>query len=113
MENPFTAELLVLGRNGSGKYQDAFRPLPAGFKHVPFNDLEALESAVSPDTCAVMLECIQGEGGVNVPDPGYLEGVQEICCKYKLLLIVDEVQTGWGGPVRPLPTSTLISVRIL
>lgn len=85
-----------LAATGQAKYQDAFRPLPAGFKHVPFNDLEALESAVSPDTCAVMLECIQGEGGVNVPDPGYLEGVQEICCKYKLLLIVDEVQTGLG-----------------
>ena len=61
---------------------------------MPFNDLEALEKAVTPKTCAVMLECIQGEGGVNVPEPGYLEGVQEICRKNNLLLIVDEVQTG-------------------
>jgi len=85
-----------LAATGQAKYQDAFRPLPAGFKHVPFNDLEALEKAVSPETCAVMLECIQGEGGVNVPDSGYLEGVQEICRKNNLLLIVDEVQTGLG-----------------
>lgn len=97
MEKSFHGRTLgSLAATGQAKYQEAFRPLPQGFKHVPFNDLEALESAVSPDTCAVMLECIQGEGGVNVPDPGYLEGVQEICRKYKLLLIVDEVQTGLG-----------------
>jgi len=85
-----------LAATGQEKYQKAFQPLPAGFKYVPFNDLEALEKAVTPKTCAVMLECIQGEGGVNVPDKGYLEGVQEICRKNNMLLIIDEVQTGLG-----------------
>ncbi|MCG1013131.1 acetylornithine transaminase [Tepidanaerobacter sp. GT38] len=97
MEKSFHGRTLgSLAATGQEKYQKDFRPLPAGFKYVPFNDLKALEDAVTFQTCAVMLECIQGEGGVNVPDPGYLQGVQEICRKNNLLLIVDEVQTGLG-----------------
>jgi len=97
MEKSFHGRTLgSLAATGQAKYQEAFKPLPAGFKYVPFNDLEALEAAITPETCAVMLECIQGEGGVNVPEPGYLEGVQEICRKNNLLLILDEVQTGLG-----------------
>lgn len=97
MEKSFHGRTLgSLAATGQEKYQKAFQPLPAGFKYVPFNDLEALEKAVTPKTCAVMLECIQGEGGVNVPDKGYLEGVQEICRKNNMLLIIDEVQTGLG-----------------
>ncbi|NLZ52404.1 MAG: acetylornithine transaminase [Thermoanaerobacteraceae bacterium] len=97
MEKSFHGRTLgSLAATGQEKYQKAFQPLPAGFKYVPFNDLEALEKAVTPKTCAVMLECIQGEGGVNVPDNGYLEGIQEICRKNNMLLIIDEVQTGLG-----------------
>jgi acetylornithine aminotransferase len=67
-----------------------------GFSHVPFNDLNALSAAVDENTCAVMLEPIQGEGGVNIPAPGYLAGVRELCDKHNLLLILDEVQVGMG-----------------
>lgn len=102
MEKSFHGRTLgSLAATGQEKYQKAFQPLPAGFKYVPFNNLQALEKAVTPKTCAVMLECIQGEGGVNVPDRGYLEGVQEICRKNNLLLIIDEVQTGLGRTGKP------------
>ncbi len=102
MEKSFHGRTLgSLTATGQEKYQKAFRPLPAGFKYVPFNDLEALEKALTPQTCAVMLECIQGEGGVNVPEPGYLQGVEKICRENNLLLIVDEVQTGLGRTGKP------------
>jgi len=74
-----------------------FGPYMPGFEIVPYNDLEALEKSISdPNTCAFMVEPIQGEAGVNVPDPGYLSGVRELCTKYNVLLIADEVQTGLG-----------------
>jgi len=76
--------------------QPDFAPLPGGFKHVEWNDIDALQAAVSEATCAVMLEPIQGEGGVNVPDPDYLPKVRELCDERGILLIVDEVQTGMG-----------------
>jgi len=76
--------------------QRFFDPLLHGFKHVPFDDLAALEAAVTPTTCAIMLEPIQGEGGINMPSPGYFEAVREICDRHGLLLIFDEVQVGMG-----------------
>lgn len=88
--------LATITATGQPKYQKGFEPLPGGFKYVPFNDLPALEEAVGPATCAVMLEPIQGEGGVNVASKEYINGVKKICKKFGALLIFDEVQTGIG-----------------
>jgi acetylornithine/N-succinyldiaminopimelate aminotransferase len=88
--------LATLTATGQPKYQKGYEPLPAGFSYVPFGDLAALEKAVSAKTCAVMLEPIQGEGGVNIPDPGYLKGAKELCDKHGALLILDEIQSGMG-----------------
>lgn len=88
--------LAAITATGQPKYQKGFEPLPGGFKYVPFNDLDALEQAVGPATCAVMLEPVQGEGGVNVASRYYLEGVQMLCREHGALLIFDEVQTGLG-----------------
>ena len=75
---------------------DPFQPLPEGFPKVDYDDLDAIKGATTGKTAAVMLEPVQGEGGVNVPSPGYLEGVREWCDENGLLLIFDEVQTGLG-----------------
>ena len=88
--------MATVSATGQEKVQRFFDPLLHGFKHVPFNDAAAIEAAITPETCAVMLEPIQGEGGVNVPDPGYLRAVRELCDRFGLLLILDEVQTGIG-----------------
>jgi acetylornithine aminotransferase len=88
--------MATVSATGQEKVQRFFDPLLHGFKHVPFDDVAALEAAVSPTTCAVMLEPIQGEGGVNVPSPGYFQAVREICDRHGLLLIFDEVQVGMG-----------------
>jgi acetylornithine aminotransferase len=88
--------MATVSATGQEKVQRFFDPLLHGFKHVPFNDAAAIAAAVSKQTCAVMLEPIQGEGGVNVPAPGYLQAVREICDRQGLLLILDEVQTGLG-----------------
>lgn len=88
--------MATVSATGQEKVQRFFDPLLHGFKHVPFNDVAALEAAVTPATCAVMLEPIQGEGGVNVPSPGYFQAVREICDRHGLLLIFDEVQVGMG-----------------
>ncbi len=88
--------LATLTATGQPKYRQGYEPLPGGFSYVPFGDLAALEKAVSAKTCAVMLEPIQGEGGVNIPDPSYLEGARELCDKYGALLILDEIQSGMG-----------------
>jgi predicted acetylornithine/succinylornithine family transaminase len=88
--------LTALTATGQEKYQKGFEPLTPGFTHVPYNDLDALKAAITPETCAVLLEPVQGEGGVNVPGSGYLEGVRELCDKHDLLLMLDEVQTGLG-----------------
>jgi acetylornithine/N-succinyldiaminopimelate aminotransferase len=85
-----------LAATGQPAKAEPFCPLPAGFTHVPFNDLEALREAVDETTCAVLLEPIQGEGGVYVAEPPYLEGAREICLEKGALLILDEVQTGMG-----------------
>jgi len=75
-------------------YREAFGPFTPGFKNVAYGDLEALEAAITPNTCAIMLEPIQGENGVVLPPVGYLKGVAELCKKHNVLFIADEIQTG-------------------
>jgi acetylornithine/N-succinyldiaminopimelate aminotransferase len=88
--------LAALAATGQKKYQSGFEPLPEGFKTVRFNDIEAVKNAVSDKTVAVMLELIQGEGGINVADKGFVSELKKICDQKNLLLILDEVQTGIG-----------------
>ena len=88
--------LAMTAATGQPHYQEAYQPLPAGFKNVPFNNIEAIKAATTKDTCAIMLEPVQGEGGVNIPDPGYLKAVRQWCDEKGILLILDEVQTGIG-----------------
>ncbi|OGP86677.1 MAG: ornithine--oxo-acid transaminase [Deltaproteobacteria bacterium RBG_19FT_COMBO_43_11] len=88
--------MATITATGQEKFQFGFTPLLEGFTYVPFNDLSALEAAISEKTCGIMVEPIQGEGGVNIPDAQYLTKVRQICDRHKILLIVDEVQTGIG-----------------
>lgn len=88
--------LATLTATGQPKYQQGYEPLPEGFLHVPYNDLVALEAKMSKKTCAVLLETIQGEGGIHVPHDGYLAGVRKLCDKYQALLVFDEIQCGMG-----------------
>lgn len=85
-----------LAATGQKKYQEGFAPLPTGFKAVRFNDIKAVEGALTDKTAAVMLELVQGEGGVNVADKGFVLALRKICDEKNLLLIIDEVQTGIG-----------------
>ena len=86
----------ALAATGQEKYQRGFQPLPSGFQAVDFNDIDALKAAVDDETVAVMMELVQGEGGVNIADKGYVEAVKRVCDERQLLLIFDEVQTGMG-----------------
>jgi predicted acetylornithine/succinylornithine family transaminase len=96
-ENSFHGRTLAaLTATGQEKFQKGFEPLVPGFKHVPFNDVDAIGQAITTNTCAIMLEPVQGEGGVKIPDPDYLKEVRKICDENSLLLILDEVQTGMG-----------------
>ncbi len=88
--------LATLSATGQEKYQQGFQPLVPGFRLVPFDDAGALERAVRDETVAVLLEPIQGEGGVVVPAAGYLQRVRELCDRANLLLILDEIQVGMG-----------------
>jgi predicted acetylornithine/succinylornithine family transaminase len=88
--------MTTITATGQEKYHKGFEPMSPGFKYVPFNDLKALEEAITDITCAIMLEPIQVEGGINIPDDDYLPGVRKICENYNLLLIYDEVQTAMG-----------------
>lgn len=88
--------LATITATGQTKYQRGFAPLPEGFKYVPYNDLAALENSIGPHTCAVLLEPVQGEGGVIPAQSEYLEGVAALCREHGLLLIFDEVQCGLG-----------------
>jgi acetylornithine aminotransferase len=85
-----------ISATGQEKVKAGFAPLLPGIKHVPFDEIEALRDAVTPNTCAIMLEPVQGEGGVNLPSPGYLRAVRELCDEHRLLLVFDEVQVGCG-----------------
>ena len=88
--------LATLTATGQPHYQEGVGPLPEGFDYVHYNDIAELESMMSDKTCAVMLETIQGEGGVYPPNPGYLQKVRELCDKHEALLIFDEIQAGIG-----------------
>ncbi len=86
----------MMAATGQALYQDNWKPLMPGFVNVDYNDIEAIKQATNENTCAVMLEPLQGEGGVNVPDPDYFPQVRAWCDEHNLLLIADEVQTGMG-----------------
>ena len=88
--------LATLTATAQPKYQKGLEPLPAGFRYVDYNDIDALKAMMSEKTCAVMLEPIQGEGGVNIPDQEYLKQVRALCDQYGAALILDEIQTGIG-----------------
>ena len=86
--------LATLHATGQAEKHEAFQPLPEGFRHVPWDDIAELEKAIDDTTAAVLLEPIQGEGGINVPSDGYLQAVRELCDDRSLLFMLDEVQTG-------------------
>ncbi|HLF70802.1 MAG TPA: aspartate aminotransferase family protein [Dehalococcoidia bacterium] len=86
--------LAAVTATGTPRYSEPFAPLPGGFVHVAFNDLEALQQATTPQTAAILLEPIQGEGGVIMPNPSYFPAVRKWCDDNNILLIADEVQTG-------------------
>jgi predicted acetylornithine/succinylornithine family transaminase len=88
--------LAALAATGQEKYQSGFEPIPEGFKQVKFNDQAAVRSAISDKTVAIMLELVQGEGGINVASRDFVIFLRKICDEKKLLLIIDEVQTGVG-----------------
>lgn len=88
--------LAALSAAGNSAHCEGFAPLPAGFDHVPFGDIDAVNKAIGPETAAIMLEPIQGEGGVRVVPPEALRALRSICDEHGLLLILDEVQTGIG-----------------
>jgi acetylornithine/N-succinyldiaminopimelate aminotransferase len=88
--------LATVTATGQEKYHQGFQPLVPGFRLVPFDDVAAIERAIGPQTVGIMLEPIQGEGGVVVPRPDYLKRVRELCDRANLLLILDEIQTGIG-----------------
>ena len=88
--------MATVAATGQPQMQEAFQPLLPGFVHVDFNDVEAIMNATTDKTAAVMLEPVQGEGGVNIPDDDYLQRVRQWCDRSGLLLILDEIQTGMG-----------------
>ena len=88
--------LATITATGQTKYQQGFAPLPSGFTYVPFNDLAAITQAIRPETVAILLEAVQGEGGIQVAAPDYLEGVAQLCRERNILLMFDEVQAGMG-----------------
>jgi predicted acetylornithine/succinylornithine family transaminase len=97
MEGSFHGRsLAAITATGQRKYSKGFDPLPTGFSIVPFNDLEAVRNEMDDDACAVMIEPVQGEGGINVSDREYLKALRELCSENKVLLIFDEIQCGMG-----------------
>ncbi len=97
MERSFHGRTIAtITATGQEKVKTGFSPLPGGFVHVPFNDLDAVKAAVTEKTVAVMLEPVQGEGGVNVASMEFIKGLRELCDEKGMLLIFDEVQTGMG-----------------
>jgi predicted acetylornithine/succinylornithine family transaminase len=88
--------LSMVSASGQQKYQKPYTPLPSGYVNIEYNRIEAIKKATCEKTCAVMLEPIQGEGGVNVADESYLKAVRQWCTEKEILLILDEIQTGIG-----------------
>lgn len=97
MEHSFHGRTVgALSVTGNAHYQDPFRPLMGGVKFAKFNDLESVRSQVNDKTCAIIMETVQGEGGIFPADPEFLQGVREICDEKDILLILDEIQCGMG-----------------
>jgi len=97
MEKSFHGRTMAtLSATGQDKIRKGFEPILEGFDYIPFNDIDALQKSIGSSTCAVLLEPIQGEGGVRCPDPDYLKAVRRLCDEAKILLIFDEIQTGMG-----------------
>ena len=97
MENSFHGRTMAtITATAQTKYHEGFEPMLPGFTYVPFDNLEATQAAVNENTCAVLVETIQSEGGVNVPSEDYIQGLRSICDAHDLLLILDEVQTAMG-----------------
>ncbi len=97
MENSFHGRTITtITATGQHKYKKGFEPLTPGFKHVPFGNLEAVGDAITEQTAAVLVEPVQGEGGVIIPPDGYLDNLKKLCHENDVLLIYDEVQTGFG-----------------
>ena len=99
MEKSFHGRTMAtLSATGNAKVQDGFSPLLEGFQHIPFNDISALNRAIdqNDNVVAVFVEPIQGEGGVNIPEPDYLNNIRKLCDKHNLLMMLDEIQTGIG-----------------
>jgi len=97
MRNSFHGRTLTtVAATGQEKYHQGLGPLPPGFDYADLNDLDGVKSKIDDETCAIMLEPIQGEGGINLCDPGYLKAIRELCDERDLVLILDEVQTGMG-----------------
>ncbi len=97
MEDSFHGRTLAtVAATGQKKFHVGFDPLPEGFKYVPFNDISAIENATTEKTCAVMVEPIQGEGGIRVPADDYLRHLRKLCDDKEILLILDEIQVGMG-----------------
>ena len=97
MLNSFHGRTLgALSATGQPKYHQGFEPLLAGFRFAPFGDLPAAQKLVDAETCAILVEPIQGEGGINLPPAGYLEGLRQLADQHQLMLIFDEVQSGMG-----------------
>ena len=94
-QNSFHGRTLAgISATGQEKVKKGFEPMMPGFCHVPFNDLDAMRNAISPATVAIMIECVQGEGGITVATPEYLVGLRALCDEKKLLLLLDSVQDG-------------------
>lgn len=96
MKNSFHGRTLATIATGQEKYQQGFEPIPTGFSQVAFNDIKALEEAISENTAAVILEPVQGEGGIIPADKKYLKAVRRLCDENDVLLIFDEIQCGVG-----------------
>jgi len=97
MEKSFHGRTMAtLSATGQDKIRKGFEPILEGFDYIPFNDMDALQKSIGPSTCAVLLEPIQGEGGVRCPGPDYLKAVRRLCDETGVLLIFDEIQTGMG-----------------
>ena len=97
MEHSFHGRTLTtITATAKPKYQEGYEPLPRGFKYVPFNDLEALKENITNKTTAIMIEPVQGEGGIHIADKDYLKGVRDLCDDKNIVLIFDEVQCGMG-----------------
>ncbi|MGV2805788.1 aminotransferase class III-fold pyridoxal phosphate-dependent enzyme, partial [Clostridium perfringens] len=88
--------ITVTSFSSSSEYREDFGPFTPGFKVIPYGDLEALKQAISPNTAAFLVEPIQGESGIIIPPDGYLSGAMELCKQHRVLLLADEIQTGFG-----------------